>query len=275
MGLGEVYARFSGDINDLIFKGGGIKMQLDLAPQNSYSGIIANTWVAQHSYERVARLLNSLPLTTLYNKEVGVRAGWKHNGGLDYALWADYQFNRRSSDQHLAGTSSSQIYPVIAHLTMYKNYIINTSLTAIVGRKGVTSWWVKAAGGYSGNRQHFVFPRRTMKYSHVFGLVEGQMVVSPSKFWTLTAQLDGSYHASVNDHLLLPLANMEPQFINMIEHNFNVLRSNFTHAGARLRADYHIGKSRYSIFGEMQYGITICSNHETQNQIIFSLGVHI
>lgn len=275
MGLGEVYARFSGDINDLIFKGGGIKMQLDLAPQNSYSGIIANTWVAQHSYERVARLLNSLPLTTLYNKEVGVRAGWKHNGGLDYALWADYQFNRRSSDQHLAGTSSSQIYPVIAHLTMYKNYIINTSLTAIVGRKGVTSWWVKATGGYSGNRQHFVFPRRSMKYSHVFGLVEGQMIVSPSKFWTLTAQLDGSYHASVNDHLLLPLANIEPQFINMIEHNFNVLRSNFTHAGARLRADYHIGKSRYSIFGEMQYGITICSNHETQNQIIFSLGVHI
>ena len=114
-----------------------------------------------------------------------------------------------------------------------------------------------------------------MKYGHVFGLVEGQMIVSPSKFWTLTAQLDGSYHASVNDHLLLPLANMEPQFINMIEHNFNVLRSNFTHAGARLRADYHIGKSRYSIFGEMQYGITICSNHETQNQIIFSLGVHI
>lgn len=275
MGLGEIYTRFSGDINDLIFKGGGVKMQLDLSPHNGHSGVIANAWAAQHSYQRVARLLNSLPLTTLYNKEVGVRAGWKHDGALDYALWADYQFNRRSSDQHLAGTSSSQIYPVIAHLTMYKNYIINTSLTAIVGRKGTTSWWVKASGGYSGNRQHFVSPRRTMKYGHVFGLVEGQMIASPSKFWTITSQLTGSYHACVNDYLLLPLATMEPHFTSMIEHNYNVLKSNFTHAGAQLRADYHIGRSRYSIFAQVQYGITICSNHETQNHIVFSLGVHI
>lgn len=275
MGLGEVYTRFSGDINDLIFKGGGVKVQLDLTPSNGYSGIIANTWASQHSYERVARLLNSLPLSTLYNKEIGVRAGWKHNGGLDYAMWADYQFNRRSSDQHFAGTSSSQIYPVIAHLTMYKNYIINTSLTAMVGHRGTISWWVKASGGYTGNRQHFVFPRRVMKYGHIFGKVEGQVILNPSKLWTIITQLNGSYHACVNDHLLLPLADMEPHFIDMIEHNFDVLKSNFTHAGARLRADYHIGNSRYSIFGEMQYGITLCSNHETQNHIVISLGVHI
>ena len=275
MGLGEIYTRFSGDINDLIFKGGGIKIQLDLTPANDNSGIIANAYASQHSYERVARLLNSLPLTTLYNKEVSTRAGWMHNGELDYAMWVDYQFNRRSSDQHLAGTSSSQIYPVIAHLTMYKNYIINTSLTAIVGRRGTTSWWVKACGGYTGNRQHFVFPRRTMKYGHVFGKVEGQMIFSPSKLWTITSQLNGSYHDCAGNQLVLPLADMEPHFITMMEHNFDVLSSNFTHAEARFRADYHIGKSRYSIFGEMQYGITICSNHETQNQIIFSLGVHI
>ena len=275
MGLGEVYTRFSGDINDLIFKGGGVKLQLDFTPQKDCSGALVAAWASQHSYERVARLLNSLPLTTLYNKEVGIRAGWMHNGELDYALWGDYQFNRRSSDQHLAGTSSSQIYPVIAHLTMYKNYIINTSLTAMVGHRGTTSWWVKASGGYIGNRQHFVFPRRVMKYGHIFGKVEGQVILNPSKLWTITTRLNGSYHACVNDNLLLPLADMEPYFIDMIEHNFNVLKSNFTHAGARLRADYHIGNSRYSIFGEMQYGITLCSNHEIQNHIVFSLGVHI
>ena len=275
MGLGEVYTRFSGDINDLIFKGGGIRLQLDLTPNNAYSGIIANLWVSQHSYERVARLLNSLPLTTLYNKEVGIRAGWKHSGDLDYALWADYQFNRRSSDQHLAGTSSSQIYPVIAHLTMFKNYIINTSLNAIIGHKGTTSWWAKASGGYTGNRQHFVFPRRTMKYGHAFGQVEGQLIHNASKNWTITTQLEGSYYACVNDYLLLPLANMEPHFIDMIEHNYNVLKSNFTNVGARLRADYRVGHSRYSIFGELQYDITIVSNHEYQNHFVVSLGVHI
>ena len=75
MGLGEVYTRFSGDINDLIFKGGGIRLQFDLAPVEAYSGIIANAWISQHRYERVARLLNSLPLTTLYNKEVGLKCG--------------------------------------------------------------------------------------------------------------------------------------------------------------------------------------------------------
>lgn len=275
MGLGEVYARFSGDINDLIFKGGGIKMQFDLSPSNGYSGIIANAWLSQHSYERVARLLNSLPLTTLYNKEVGIRAGWKHNGGLDYALWADYQFNRRSSDQHLAGTSSSQIYPVIAHLTMYKNYIINTSLNAIIGRKDITSWWIKASGGYTGNRQHFVLPRRTMKYGHAFAQLEGQVIHNASRNWTVTAQIEGSYHACVNNYLLLPLADMEPHFIDMIHHNYDFLKSNFTNAGARLRADYRIGHSRYSIFGELQYDITLSSNHEHQNRIVVSLGVHI
>ena len=275
MGLGEVYTRFSGDINDLIFKGGGIRLQLDLAPHKAHSGIIANLWASQHSYERVARLLNSLPLTTLYNKEVGIRAGWKHYGELDCALWADYQFNRRSSDQHLAGTSSSQIYPVIAHLTMYKNYIINTSLTAMVGRKGTTSWWVKASGGYMGNRQHFVFPRRAMKYGHAFGQVEGQVIHNASRNWTITTQVEGSYHACVNDHLLLPLADMEQHFIDMIDHNFNVLKSNFTKAGARLRADCRVGRSRYSIFGELQYDITFCSNREHQNHIVVSLGIHI
>ena len=275
MGLGEVYTRFSGDINDLIFKGGGIRLQLDLDPHKVHSGIIANLWASQHSYERVARLLNSLPLTTLYNKEVGIRAGWRHNGELDYALWADYQFNRRSSDQHLAGTSSSQIYPVIALLTMYKNYIINTSLTAMVGRKSTTSWWVKARGGYIGNRQHFVFPRRAMKYGHAFGQVEGQVIHDASKNWTITTQIEGSYHACVNDYLLLPLANMEQHFIDMIGHNYNVLKSNFTNAGARVRADYRVGHSRYSIFGELQYDITFCSNREHQNHIVISLGIHI
>lgn len=275
MGLGEVYTRFSGDVNDLIFKGGGIKMQLDLTPGNGYSGIVANVWASQQSYERVARLLNSLPLTTLYNKELGIRVGWRYSGQLDYGLWTDYQFNRRSSDQHLAGTSSSQIYPVIAHLTMYKNYIINTSLNAIIGHKGNTSWWVKASGGYTGNRQHFVSPRRNMKYGHVFGQVDGQVIHNASRSWTITAQLEGSYHACVNDYLLLPLASMEPHFVDMIEHNYNVLKSNFTNAGARLRADYRIGRSRYSIFGELQYDITICSNQETQNHIVVSLGVHI
>lgn len=275
MGLGEVYTRFSGDVNDLIFKGGGIKLQLDLVPGSAYSGIIANAWASQHSYERVARLLNSLPLTTLYNKEVGIRAGWKQNGQLDFAMWADYQFNRRSSDQHLAGTSSSQIYPVIGHLTMYKNYIINTSLNAMVGHRGTTSWWVKTIGGYSGNRQRFVHPCRAMKYGHVFGQVEGQMIHNTSKKWIIITQIEGSYHACVNNHLLLPLTDMEPQFIDMISHNYNILKSNFTHAGARLRADYHIGSSRYCIFGELQYGITISSNHKHQNHIVVSLGVHI
>ena len=275
MGLGEIYTRFSGDINDLIFKGGGIRIQLDLAPSKAYSGIVANAWASQHSYERVARLLNSLPLTTLYNKEVGIRAGWRHNGNLDYALWADYQFNRRSSDQHLAGTSSSQIYPVVAHLTMYKNYIINTSLSAIVGHRGSTSWWAKASGGYVGNRQCFVYPRRAMKYGHVFGQVEGQVIHNLSKSWTITTQLEGSYYACVNDYLMLPLANMEPHFIDMMDHNFNVLKSDFTNAGARFRADYRVGSSRYSIFGELQYDITFCSNNEHQNHIVVSIGIHI
>lgn len=275
MGLGEVYTRFSGDVNDLIFKGGGIKLQADVSPHRHSSGVIATAWASQHSYERVARMLNSLPLTTLYNKEVGLRVGWKHCGALNYALWGDYQFNRRSTDQHLAGTSSSQIYPVIAHLTMYKNYIIHTSLTAMVGRNGTTAWWVKASAGYDGNREHFETPRRAMKRGHVFGQLEGQAIFAPSRHWTLTTHLGGSYHACVNDYLLMPLADMEPHFIDMIKHNFTVLSSNYTHAGAGMRADYHIGRTRYSVFGAVRYDITVGYNRECDNSLLFSLGIYI
>lgn len=275
MGLGEVYTRFSGDVNDLIFKGGGVKLQLDLTPSNSHSGVITNLWAAQHSWQRVARLLNSLPLTTLYNKEVGVRVGWRHSGSLDYAIWGDYQFNRRSSDQHLAGTSSSQIYPVIARLTMYKNYIINTSVTAVVGRRSATSWMVKVRGGYAGNRQHFVYPRREMKYGHAFGEVAGQVAFQPSTQWTLVTQVDAAHYHCTAHHLLLPLALMEPHFIEMMHHNYDALRSHYTNAGARLRAYRHFKGSRYSIFGEMQYHLTLFSSHGHQNHIVVSLGVNI
>jgi hypothetical protein len=273
MGLGEIYTRFSGDINDLIFKGGGIKLQADLLPAGS--GLIANVWVSQHSYERVARLLNSLPLTTLYNKELAMRAGWRHVGEMNFAVWSDVKYNRRTSDQHLAGTSSSQIYPVIASMTMYKNNITTASLNAIVGREGTTTWNIKASAGYSGNRQRFVNPRRSMKLDYAFGQVAAQLIATPSRSWTLMGEIDGAYYGCTRRNLVIPVVDIEAHFVDMLTHNFNFLNANYTSAEARFRAYYHFGRSRYSAYAQAAYGITSCSRNEQRHSIIISLGIKI
>ncbi len=272
MGLGTIYTRFSGDINDLFFKGGGIKLQADLIP--SASGVFTSLWMSQHSYERIARLLNSLPLTTLYNKEAGARVGWKRSGKLDCLLWADVKYNYRTSDQHLAGTSSSQIYPVIADLTMYKNHIFASSLTAIVGRQGTIGWNVKAQVGFLSDRQKFVYPHRAMNHAHVFGEIAGQAIARVAKSWTLTGTIEGGYNGTVSNKLSLPLANMESHVIEMVEQNYRFLTADYCNTMARLRADYHF-KSHYSVFMECGYGYTHCSEHEHQHNVMISIGVNL
>jgi hypothetical protein len=273
MGLGEVYTRFSGDINDLYFKGGGIKLQLDVKPISN--GVVATAWASQHHYESVARMLNSLPLTTLYNKEVGVRAGWKDRCSLDFAVWGDFKFNRRSSDQHIAGTSSSQVYPVIAHLTMYRNYIMQSSVSAVVGRDGITTWNVMASAGYIYNRHYYEYPRRMMKHGHFFAQLKGQVMRQVSKSWTLDAQLAGSHYACTTSDMLMPLADMEPHFIDMIDYNYKFLSAHYTNVAASLKTYYHIPRSRYSLYALVSYGATLCSRDAHQHNITVSLGVNL
>ena len=275
MGLGEVYTRFSGDVNDLIFKGKGVKLQADLKPSRGKGGAIASAWVAQHSYERVARMLNSLPLTTLYNKEAGLRLGWKHNGSMVIAAWGDLQYNRRTSDQHIAGTSSSQIYPVIARMTMYKNKVFNASLTALVGRQGTTSWNVMATGGFNSNHQSFVYPHRHMNCDNAFGKLGGQVISQMSRKWTLTAQIDLGYYGNTGHSMVMPLADMEQHFIDMIDHNYSYLTACYTTADARFRVDYHFPNTRYSLYGEARGGMIVCSNREHQESFSFTIGINI
>ena len=276
MGLGTTYTRFSGDINDLYFKGGGVKLQADLLPAGD-SGVFSTVGMAQHSYKRVARMLNSLPLTTLYNKEWGARVGYKQQfNRLDFAMWANFSYNRRTSDQHLAGTSSSQIYPVIAHLTMYKNNIFNSSLQAMLGnQQGEIEWNVKAQCGYCNNSQEFVFPHREMKYGCVYGNLEGQVIAAVARAWSITAVAATGYYGNTSRKLVLPLADMEPHFIDMLTHNFNFLSADYFTAHARLRTDYHFSRSRYSIFAEAGYGFTRCTQREYQHSLVFAIGVNL
>lgn len=274
MGLGTLYTRFSGDINDLYFKGGGITLQADLMPNGA--GVLATVRASQHHYERIARLLNSLPLTTLYNKEITARLGWKKEGTLDYAVWAHLKYNRRTSDQHIAGTSSSQVYPIIADLTMYKNNILATSLTAIIGRKAATIGWnVKAQAGYTSDEQEFVSPHRSMDYGHAWGTIDGQVIAALSRSFTITAMAGGGYCGSTNKSLTLPLANMEPHFIDMVNHNYRYLSTDYTTANVSLRTDYHLGRSRFSIYAQARYCYTHCSEREHQNNLMVSIGINL
>lgn len=52
-GLGATYARFSGEVNRLYYKGGGVRLLLNLQPESG-NGFFANLSMGEHSYERIA-----------------------------------------------------------------------------------------------------------------------------------------------------------------------------------------------------------------------------
>ena len=50
-GLGAIYVRFSGEVNNLYFNGGGAQLYLNVQPRNG-QGLFTNITIGEHRYER-------------------------------------------------------------------------------------------------------------------------------------------------------------------------------------------------------------------------------
>lgn len=271
VGLGATYERFSDDVLDLYFRGGGVALAADLQPKES--GLLVNATVSEHRYERLARLLNSLPLTTLYYNAISGEIGWSHEGSLDWAVVAEGAFTKRSEDQHLAGTSSMEVYPIMLDVTAYKNYILHTAAKVMVGRRGDVVWNATVRAGYDNNRSRVAYPRRVMDYNSWFVDAKGQAMLDLSKTITLNATVAASYRNSGKGRMILPRADMDGYFLDMLDHNFAYLTADYTNLCADIRADYHFPQSHYGIFVRGAAGRTWVSTHEHAISLLAAIGL--
>ncbi|MBQ7420147.1 MAG: hypothetical protein IJV17_05330 [Prevotella sp.] len=264
-GLGAVYVRFSGEVNNLYFNGGGVQLYLSAVPRSG-NGFFADLCLGEHRYERIAASLNSLPLTKLYAEQMSGQFGWCHHGANDFALSAHVSYVRRLGDENMVGSSLSNNYPILTTLTMYKNHRLDTYLQAVYGRQRLSSWHVMLKGGFRQNKEEYVEPARKMGYSQMYGKLEGQYITGLTKQLTLTSGLHGGYYANTDSELNIPVVNTEAGVVDMLYTNYDFMKANYFEADAYIRGDYRIGSSRYGVFLQIGGGYTHCSvgSHETR-----------
>lgn len=270
-GLGAVYVRFSGEVNNLYFNGGGMQLYLNALPKNG-NGLFGTITLGEHRYERIAASLNSLPLTKLYREEARLQAGWRNSGSADIAIYADAQYIRRLGDENMVGSSQSNNFPILTTLTMYKNNILDASLNVVYGQHKQADWHIALKAGYTQNREKYVEPERKQNISSLYGQLGAQCITGLGH-GTLTCGLTGSYHKNTASELNIPVLNTEASAVKMLNHNFRYLKADYTAVDASVRYDYVIGTSRYAVFAEIQGGMTLCSESEHETRVAAKIGM--
>lgn len=271
-GLGAIYVRFSGEVNNLYFNGGGTQLYLNASPVNGH-GLFGNITLAQHRYERIAASLNSLPLTKLYRHEAHLQAGWKQSEQHDAAIYVDASYTRRLGDENMVGSSQSNNYPILTTLTMYKNDIVDASINALYGSGQQAVWHVMLKAGYQQNNEKYVEPERKMSYSRIYGMLGGQLMTGLCERTTLTCRLNATYIKNADSELSIPVLNTEKAAVEMLNHNYRYLKADYTTVDASVRADHTLANSRYGIFAELHGGAVFCSVSEQELRLSLKLGM--
>ena len=266
-GLGTEYARFSGDKRSLHYEGGGTRLMLDAEPQGG-SGLYGHLTWGQHRYHRLIVENYTLPLTDLYTQEIQGVAGWKREREDRLAIFAHVEYQKRSGDEHIIGTSATSSFPDMGVLTMYKNHLLDTRLTTIYGR---SQWHLSATVGYRSNRQEYVYPHRHMNTAHVYGRIGGETFLKPSARMVLTVRLQASYAAGASNELSIPSANLQPAFAQMLNHTYDLAKASYTDLSAQVRGDYRM--QGYGLFAALSGGWTGCSASAHRTAACLSLGI--
>ncbi|MBR1468841.1 MAG: hypothetical protein IJ605_01820 [Prevotella sp.] len=279
-GLGTEYARFSGDKRSLHYDGGGVCLLLDANPKNG--GIFGHLELSESRYHRKIVENYILPLTDLFAQGVKVRLGVQEfrssgvqefgSSGVqkksEWALFADFDYTKRSGDEHIIGTSATSSFPDLGVLTMYKNHRLNTSLTAIYG---TSAWHASARAGYKSDKEEYAYPNRVMNTAHVYGELAGEAFFKASDRLTLSGRAKAAYAASVDDKLTMPFADMQPVFVQMVNHTYDFRKANYADFSAMARGDFAL--KNFGLFAELGSGFVHCSVGEHQLSAHVALGV--
>ena len=266
-GLGTEYARFSGDKRSLHYDGGGVSLLFDAEPTQK-SGFFGHLELGKRHYRRLVTENYTLPLTELYAQGVKAVLGVRSKEVGSRAIFVDFDYTKRSGDEHIVGTSATSSFPDLGVLTMYHNHRLTTSLTALYGK---SFWNVLVRAGYKSDRERYAYPERRLETAHAFGEVSGEAFLKPSERWLLTCRLKSSYSACVSDDLAMPFADMKPAFVAMIRYNYDFAKAHYTDVSAQVRGDFAL--KNYGLFAELGGGFVHCSVGERQISARVAVGV--
>lgn len=265
-GLGTEYARFSGDKRSLYFKGRKVLLLLDAVPTD-HQGVYGHLKLGESCYRRVLADLNSMPLTDLYSNLFGAILGWKGNR---WATHADFLYTSRNGDEHIGGTAVATYFPVIGKRTMYKNNLMDASLSVLYRQQSIFCLQLK--GGYLMNHEHYVYPERRMEYSRYYGEFSGESFLSPMKRLTLQCNLNLAYYANADKRIVMPYGEMQPSFMKKIDRQYEFAKASYGKVALQVRGDYRLRKS-YALFASVGSGFVHCSAGEHQLTANVSAGV--
>lgn len=271
-GLGATYARFSGEVNRLYYKGGGARLLLNLQPESG-NGFFANLSMSEHSYERIAASLNSLPLTKLYRDQWKTTLGYRQRKNTDWALWIDASLTRRMGDENIVGSSLSNNYPILARLTMYRNTISDASLSAMYGHSAKQDWHVGITIGYLDNNEKYRDPKREMGFSRLYARLWGQYLDPIGRRTTLSAKASADYLKNLDSTFQIPVTETEPALMAMLTHNYKYLRADYTCLDAQMRIDHRLKQSRLGLFCQLSAGTILTSESGTDTHANLTLGL--
>ena len=270
-GLGTEYSRFSGDKRSLYYDGGGVAVLLHASPLSD-NGLYGDLVLDEHRYHRRLAEYNSMPLTDLYREHLGATIGWKHISGRGHsiALWGHADYTRGTGNEHVGGTSDARYFPVIACLTMYKSHQIDAQAGALYG---TGKWHAALTAGYRSTSEKYVYPHRQMDAGHVYGRLQGQGFFRPSGKLLLTVDAQAAHYHNLSDKLTMPLANMEPRFIQLMQHKQDYATAHYTELGAKVRADLAWKESRYGLFAQLGGAVVLCSTKQHSTLLQSSIGI--
>lgn len=270
-GLGTEYSRFSGDKRSLYYDGGGMALLLHASPSGG-NGLYGDISLDEHRYHRKLAEYNSMPLTDLYHEHVGATVGWRHKTASQrqITVLGHIDYTRHTGNEHVGGTSDARYFPVIACLTMYKGHTLDSHLGMVYSRG---RWNMDVQAGYLRTSEEYVYPNRQDEASHAYGKVKGQCFITPRQGLILTLQAHAAQYFNTSERLSIPLANMAPHFIEMVQHKHHFATANYTDLAAAMRADLAWKKSRYGLFAEVGSQITLCSVGEQAVMLQASIGI--
>lgn len=272
-GLGTEYSRFAGEQRSLAYRGGSFGVALDATPMGT-KGLYGHVSLGRNAYERLLASANSLPLSRLVYNKVETTMGWKHEGKHHWTAYANFAFTKRSGDENVTGKSDSQYYPVIGKLTMYKDYLMDASLGGMYGQQeGDRSWMVSLKAGCRNHRERYVYPERHLDRAHAYVTAAGEWMRPLSRRLSLSLGVDACHYARVSDNMVMPFANMDRKFAEMIRHKYRFAKASYTEANLHARGDYRLKSSFMGLFAEVAGGMVLCSESEQQVGIRATMGV--
>ena len=179
-------------------------------------------------------------------------------------------YDKRASDEHVAGSAAGKDYPILANLTMYHQHRFDVGATGVYGRG---DWHMMLKAGYFSNSEKYEYVQRKMGYSNLYGEFTAQWIKAVKENVKLDLNLLAGYTGNVGSEIVMPYANMSPSIKKYINTTYIYQKASYAHAQASLRADYRPKKWRVGLYGQVATAWKYCTEGEYEANVQGALGI--